>query len=767
MATAINLGFSRIGASRELKKALESYWSEKSSQDDLLRVAKRIRQANWQAQHTAGITQVPTGDFSLYDHVLDTAFTFNLIPTRFLDLRMETDLDLYFAMARGHAGKEQTEALEMTKWFDTNYHYLVPELTGNERFRLVRTTPVDLYSEAVALGYEARPVLLGPVSLLLLGKMKAHAVRSPGLLDGAIEAYGELLVRLSSAGASWVQIDEPALVLDLSDEWLKAISKCFERFSRFAPRVKILVATYFGSLRDNLDLALHLPISAIHLDVVKGPDQFELAVSNTPAHLSLSIGIVDGRNIWKTDLNKALELAERAADRISPERVMIGPSCSLQHVPVDLETERAIAPEIKDWLAFGRQKLDEVALLVKGLNEGRNAIGSELEANAASLKRRRSSTLVSNPAVRARLATVLPDDLMRQTSHARRNEQQQAILKLPLLPTTTIGSFPQTDELRRQRVRLRKGEVTEPEYVGFIRQEIEQTIRKQEEIGLDVLVHGEAERNDMVEYFGELLEGFVFTENGWVQSYGSRCVKPPIIYGDVVRREPMTVSWWHFAQSLTSRPVKGMLTGPVTVLQWSFVRDDQPRQDTCRQLALAIRAESLDLENAGCHIIQIDEPALREGLPLRRTDAPEYLTWAVECFRLASAGVKDSTQVHTHMCYADFNDIVDAITALDADVISLESARSQMESLEAFGRDRYPNDVGPGVYDIHSPRVPGRIEVANLLKRALEVIPLDRLWVNPDCGLKTRRWEEVVPALKNMVMAAHEIRALYSAASRR
>jgi 5-methyltetrahydropteroyltriglutamate--homocysteine methyltransferase len=767
MATALNLGFSRIGANRELKKAVESYWSGKSSSDDLLRAAKQIRQANWQIQIDAGISQVPSGDFSFYDHVLDAAFSFDLIPERFRNLQLKSDLDLYFAMARGLAHGQQTQALEMTKWFDTNYHYLVPELTGEETFQLTRTTSVDLYTEATGLGHAARPVILGPVSLLYLSKAKKSGVTPFDLLDRAIGAYEELLRKLAAAGASWIQIDEPVLALDLSKEVRQSISTSFKRLSAAVPQAKILLAAYFGSLQENLDLALDLPISALHLDLIRGPEQLAHALRHAPDHLMFSLGLVDGRNIWKTDLTRALGIAERAAQTVSTERIMIAPSCSLLHVPVDLGSETSISLGIKNWLAFGRQKLEEVTLLTKALNEGRDGVRMELKQNAEALQQRRTSTFVFNKSVRDRLAAIAPVDLVRQSPHASRGRRQQAALKLPALPTTTIGSFPQTEELRRERLRMKKGAVTPEEYDGFIRKEIEHAIRRQEEIGLDVLVHGEAERNDMVEYFGELLEGFAFTENGWVQSYGSRCVKPPIIYGDVARKAPMTVDWWRYAQSLTPRPVKGMLTGPVTILQWSFVRDDQPRRDTCLQLALAIRDETLDLENAGCRIIQIDEPALREGLPLRAVDAPEYLSWAVDCFKLASAGAKDATQIHTHMCYADFNDIVDAIAAMDADVISLESARSQMELLDAFVKNRYPNDIGPGVYDIHSPRIPDKAEIIALLNKALKVIPFERLWVNPDCGLKTRRWEEVSPSLANMVTAALVVRGIYEGGSAR
>jgi 5-methyltetrahydropteroyltriglutamate--homocysteine methyltransferase len=757
MATAINLGFSRIGPNRELKKAVESYWSGKTSQDDLIHSAKRIRETNWRIQSDAGITQLPAGDFSFYDHVLDAAFAFDLVPDRFRALQLN-DVDLYFAMARGVAGGRATQALEMTKWFDTNYHYLVPELTGEEEFSLKRNSLLDAYREGIGLGLNVRPVILGPISLLYLSKFKQVAKSPLCLLERAVAGYGTLLKQLGAAGANWIQLDEPVLVLDLDEAFRNAVSDCYERLAKEVPAVKILLATYFGPLRENLALAQGLPISALHLDLVRGSEQIEHAIGNCPDHLTLSLGLVDGRNIWKTDLTQALEIAERAARAIPPERLLIAPSCSLLHVPVDVSTETLLKPEIRNWLAFGKQKLEEVSLLARALNQGRAAVRAELEQNAKAIEARCTSGLVFHERVRQRLAELTSADFRRTNSHAVRSQRQQETLELPMLPTTTIGSFPQTDQLRRERLRRKKGELSAVEYDQFIRHEIEEAIRRQEEIGLDVLVHGEAERNDMVEYFGELLEGFAFTQNGWVQSYGSRCVKPPIIYGDVVRRAPMTVSWWQFAQSLTERPVKGMLTGPVTILQWSFVRDDQPRRDTCFQLALAIRDETIDLENAGCRVIQIDEPALREGLPLRQADVAEYLKWAVECFRLASSGVKDTTQIHTHMCYANFNDIVEAIAAMDADVISLESARSQMELLEAFAESRYPNDVGPGVYEVHSPRIPEKGEMISLLNKALQVIRPERLWVNPDCGLKTRRWEEVIPSLTNMVDAALSMR---------
>jgi 5-methyltetrahydropteroyltriglutamate--homocysteine methyltransferase len=758
MATAINLGFARIGKNRELKKAVEAYWAGNSSRENLLAAAREIRRQNWMSQHAAGLDQVPTGDFSFYDHVLDTAFLFDLIPDRFRELALSDDLDLYFAMARGHAANKTVQALEMTKWFDTNYHYLVPEFTGREKVRLARATQVESYREAKALGYTARPVILGPVSLLLLGKAKEPGFVSLDLLDRLLPAYEELLRELAGAGAEWIQIDEPVLALDLGENAQEAISKSMGRLARASSQLKILLVAYFGSLRENLDRVMRLPIHALHLDLVRGPDQLEQALGNAPQSLTLSLGLVDGRNIWKTDLTRALETAERAADKLSVERVMVSPSCSLLHVPVDLSPETHLPSEVKDWLAFGLQKLDEVVVLKRALNQGRDAIRAELDANAEAWKKRRASKLTLNPEVRKRMAAVGAGDLKRHSPFPDRRREQQAVLQLPPLPTTTIGSFPQTGELRQQRARMRKGEIQPAEYNGYLRKEVAHAIGEQEKLGLDVLVHGEAERNDMVEYFGELIDGFAFTENGWVQSYGSRCVKPPVIYGDIARRGPMTVEWWRYAQSLTARPMKGMLTGPVTILQWSFVRDDQPRRDTCLQLALAIREETLDLEAAGCRVIQIDEPALREGLPLRKSDAAEYLQWAVDSFRLASSGVRNGTQIHTHMCYAEFNDIVDAISAMDADVISIESTRSQMELLNAFVGQRYRNEIGPGVYDIHSPRIPSAEEMTALLEKALRVIPAERLWVNPDCGLKTRQWKEVSAALRNMVAAASAVR---------
>lgn len=759
MAQATILGFARIGANRELKKATEAYWAGRASAEELLDAARGIRRRNWEIQTAAGLDSVPSGDFSLYDHVLDTAFLFDAVPERFRRLESSHELDLYFAMARGTASDRSITALEMTKWFDTNYHYLVPEFTGREEFWLARTTPVDVFREAAACGVRARPVVLGPVSFLLLGKAKAPGLSPLSLLDDLLFAYEDLFSRLAGEGAEWVQVDEPVLALDLAPEALAALESSLTRLSRAGKGMKILLASYFGPFGDNLAAALRWPIHALHLDLVRGAEDLDGAIRDAPRHLALSLGLVDGRNVWKTDLQRALKLAERAADRLSSERILVSPSCSLMHAPVDLSLERSLAPEIQDWLAFGKQKLDEAVILKRALNEGRNAVRAELDANAESIRRRRESPLVMREAVRRRLESIGAAGWERRKPFAARQPLQRARLGLPLLPTTTIGSFPQTAELRSLRARLRQGAITPDEYESRIRGEIREVIERQERLGLDVLVHGEPERNDMVEHFGELLDGFALTGNGWIQSYGSRCVKPPVIYGDVARRGPMTVDLWRYAQSLTSRPVKGMLTGPVTILQWSFVRDDQPRRDTCLQLALAIRDEARDLETAGCGIIQIDEPALREGLPLRQAGRPEYLRWAVDAFRLASSGVSDSTQIHTHMCYGEFGDIGGAIAAMDADVISLESARSQMDLLASLAVDLYAGQIGPGVYDIHSPRVPSAEEIAELLRKALRVISGQRLWVNPDCGLKTRRWEEALPALERMVAAARQLRA--------
>jgi 5-methyltetrahydropteroyltriglutamate--homocysteine methyltransferase len=654
--------------------------------------------------------------------------------------------------------------MEMTKWFDTNYHYIVPEFEKGMKFRVGSARPVDMYAEAKGLGVETRPVLLGPVSFLLLGKTKAGGVERLSLLPELLAVYGEILRKLSQSGASWVQLDEPCLALDLDPAARMAFGIAYKTVENAVPELDILVATYFGALRDNLDTALRLPVSALHVDLVRAPQQIDLVLAKIPAERSISLGLVDGRNIWKTDLSKALGILKKAVDRLGPDRVMVGPSCSLLHCPVDLSAETELDDELRGWLAFSRQKLYEIVLLARAINDGETAVRAEFEQNGGALGRRAASPKIHNERVATRLRGVSPGMLHRRSAYAERRKVQHEALGLPLFPTTTIGSFPQTKEVRAARSEFKSGKRTREEYDGFLKNEIKKTIEFQEEVGIDVFVHGESERSDMVEYFGERLSGFAFTKNGWVQSYGSRCVKPPIIYGDVERPSPMTVEWSAYAQSLTRRPVKGMLTGPVTILQWSFVRDDQPRALTCRQVALAIRDEVLDLEKAGIKVIQIDEPAMREGLPLRRDEWQTYLKWAVEAFRLASSGVRDETQIHTHMCYSEFNEIIGAIADMDADVISIEASRSQMELLKAFKDFEYPNEIGPGVYDIHSPRVPTRDEIIELLKKAVEVLAPAQLWVNPDCGLKTRRWEEVRPALAAVVAAAKEMRLIHKSA---
>ena len=763
MTLATNLGFPRMGRNRELKKALEQFWAGEASAEQLQTTARQMRRTHWQLQHAAGLAHIPCNDFSLYDHILDTAVMVGVVPDRFADIA--DDLERYFAMARGgksRDGQPGPAALEMTKWFDTNYHYLVPEFRRRQSFHLATTKPVAEFAEAKTLGIPARPVLVGPVSFLLLGKAKEPGFEPLDLLPDLIPVYEDLLGKLAAAGAEWVQIDEPCLVTDIDDRVLTAVEHTYARLAAAAPALKLLLATYFGAFGEALPRVLRLPVEAVHLDLVRGPDQLDEALSLAPAGLTLSLGLVDGRNVWKTDMLSALDRAEKAAKRLGGERVMIAPSCSLLHVPIDLDDETALDPEVREWLAFAKQKAEEVSLIARAIRDGRQAITNELAENLSAMNRRRSSSRTHNPKVRTRLAAVTTAMLERGATYTKRRQAQRTRTSLPAFPTTTIGSFPQTEDVRKARAAHKAGRLSTPEYDTFLKEQTAQAIRWQEEVGLDVLVHGEFERNDMVEYFGEQLEGFVFTANGWVQSYGSRCVKPPIIFGDVTRRGPMTTAWTEYAQSLTTRPVKGMLTGPVTILQWSFVRNDQPRRDTCWQIALAIRDEVADLEAGGAAIVQIDEPALREGLPLRRADWAAYLRWAVDAFRLSAAVASNDIQIHTHMCYCEFNDIIESIAALDADVISIETSRSQMEILGAFADFRYPNEVGPGVYDIHSPRVPTQQEVEQLLDKALAVLSPDQVWVNPDCGLKTRRWEEVKPAIAMMVAAARTARARLS-----
>jgi 5-methyltetrahydropteroyltriglutamate--homocysteine methyltransferase len=757
MVRSANLGFPRIGAHRELKRVLESYWRGKASLSDLLQTAKEIRKQNWLFQKHTGIDFIPSNDFSLYDNVLDTIAMLGAVPERYHWNGDQVDLDTYFAMARGVQSDElDVPAMEMTKWFDTNYHYIVPEFRNGQAFRFSSDKIVAEFREALALGVKTRPVLLGPVTFLLLGKSMDEGLDPIDLLEDLLPVYTEVLHQLADAGAEWVQIDEPFLALDLTSQQQAAFQKAYQKLAGQSS-VKLMLTTYFEGLRDNLVLAAALPVAGLHIDLVRAPGQLDEVLAALPPGLLLSVGLVDGRNVWRTDPDKALQVLTHAVERLGKEHVVVAPSCSLLFTPYDLELETDLDEELKSWLAFARQKVEELVLL-KLAAEDTRGMDEKLAQSRLAVESRRRSARTHNPVVRERLAAVSPQMLKRNSPHEQRKQAQAAHIQLPDFPTTTIGSFPQTKEVRAKRAAFRKGEISQEQYEAYLKAETEKTIRFQESIGLDVLVHGELERTDMVEYFGEQLTGIAFTRLGWVQSYGSRCVRPPIIYGDITRPAPMTVKWSTYAQSLTQKPMKGMLTGPVTILQWSFVRDDQSLADTCRQIALAIRDEVVDLEANGIRIIQIDEPAFREGLPLRQTDWDGYLKWAVECFRLSSTGVQDSTQIHTHMCYSEFNDIITAIGQMDADVISIEASRSKMELLDAFRQYQYPNDIGPGVYDIHSPRVPSEKEMEKLLEGALGVIEPDQLWVNPDCGLKTRGWEEVEPALRNMVDAARELR---------
>jgi 5-methyltetrahydropteroyltriglutamate--homocysteine methyltransferase len=758
MILATNLGFPRIGASRELKSALESYWSGASNAEALRATAASLRARHWFTQQKAGLHHIPSNDFSLYDQMLDTIALLGAVPPRFGHRNGTVPLDLYFAMARGRA---DAPAMEMTKWFDTNYHYIVPELTADTEFALSSTKALDEFNEAKFLGVTTRPVLIGPVTFLRLAKMRDGS-DAFALLPRILPLYLKTLVALAEAGAEWVQLDEPVLVADL-DEGARAALRAAYAVLAQAP-VKILVASYFGAVGDNLATLAELPVAGVHIDLVRAPGQLEAVCKALPGGRLLSLGVVNGRNVWKTALTDAERLIERAKE-LRGGALMVAPSCSLLHVPVDLDSERKMDAELGDWLAFAVQKLDEVAALAKAANGQRDS--RYFLENARALGARATSGRIHDPAVAARLAAVTPAMDQRQPAFPERIALQQSLLKLPLLPTTSIGSLPQTRELREARARFKKGELSAADYDKALETLTAEAMRWQDEIGIDVPVHGEFERNDMVEYFGEQLSGFVFTERAWVQSYGSRCVKPPIIFGDVSRPKPMTLRWTAIAQRYTDKPVKGMLTGPVTILQWSFVRDDQPRRDTCLQIALAIRDEVMDLEKAGVKIIQIDEAALREGLPIRKSDWASYLDWAVQAFRLTAGDVAPATQIHTHMCYSEFNDIIGAVAAMDADVISIETSRSAMELLDAFATFAYPNDIGPGVYDIHNPRVPTQQEMETLLDKALQVLSPQQLWVNPDCGLKTRGWAEVKPALIAMVAAAKAVRHRLEAAKAR
>ena len=762
MTTLHNLGFPRIGHQRELKFALERYWRGEDSLEELESTAAGLRARHWELQQNAGLDLLPVNDFSLYDQVLDNSLLLGAIPRRFGDLGKHSHADAAFCIARGRdAGGNPVAAGEMTKWFDTNYHFIVPELRPGQRFRISSEKLFNEVSEARALGHEAvKPVLPGPLTWLWLAKTEEEEFDRLELLDSLVETYGGILERLAPLGVEWVQLDEPALALDLPGEWKQAYESAYSRLH--AAPVKLLLATYFGPLQDNLHLAARLPVDGLHLDAVRAPGELTRLADHMPAYKILSAGIIDGRNIWRADLKKILATLAPLRQRLG-DRLWLAPSCSLLHVPVDLASETGLDEEMKSWLAFAVQKLDELALLKQCLQAGTEGCGELLAENFSAAESRRLSSRIHDPEVQQRLQALTPNMAQRRSAYAQRRPGQ---ISLPLFPTTTIGSFPQTADIRRARRDHRLGRLDEAGYQRRMRDEIRTVVETQEALGLDVLVHGEAERNDMVEYFGEQLQGFAFTRFGWVQSYGSRCVKPPILFGDVSRPAPMTVEWSRYAQSLTDKPVKGMLTGPVTILNWSFVRDDQPRALTCRQLALALRDEVLDLERAGISVIQIDEAALREGLPLRKADWQNYLDWAVESFRITAGGVRDNTQIHTHMCYSEFNDIMAAIAAMDADVITIETSRSRMELLDAFRDFHYPAEIGPGVYDIHSANIPRTQDMLRLLEKALERIPAERLWVNPDCGLKTRSWEEVKPALKNMVEAARRLRNRYAGKER-
>ncbi|OIQ98671.1 5-methyltetrahydropteroyltriglutamate--homocysteine methyltransferase [mine drainage metagenome] len=757
MVTTHNLGFPRIGAGRELKFALEAYWKGQSSRDELNSLGAQLRQRHWKNQ--SGLDFVPVGDFSFYDHILDMSFTLGNLPERVRGFQGEA-LDNYFRVARGRSVSQDAccgvQAGEMTKWFDTNYHYIVPEFAATTEFALDASRLLAQLAEARAQGINVKPVIIGPVTYLWIGKTKDGSDKL-ALLERLLPVYGELLNLLAAHGVEWVQIDEPVLVTELDTEWRHALTLAYHHLK--TSRVKLLLATYFGQLQDNLHLACTLPVAGIHLDAINAQSEVTQLADLLPSYKVLSLGVVNGRNIWKTDLDATLDWLQPVHHRLG-DRLWIAPSCSLLHVPVDLSGERKLDPEIRSWLAFALQKLDELKILAAALNQGRAAVAAELEDNRAAIAARRASARVNNPAVKAALAGITPASGRRKSVYAVRARQQAALLNLPAYPTTTIGSFPQTAEIRLARSRFKSGELDEAGYKVAMQAEIARCVHEQEALELDVLVHGEPERNDMVEYFGEQLDGYAFSQFGWVQSYGSRCVKPPILFGDISRPKAMTVEWIKYAQSLTAKPMKGMLTGPVTILNWSFVRDDQPRSVSCRQIALAIRAEVLDLEKAGVRVIQIDEAALREGLPLRKAQWRQYLDWAVDAFRIAANGVQDDTQIHTHMCYSEFNDIMAAIADMDADVITIETSRSDMELLDAFDGFKYPNEIGPGVYDIHSPNIPTREHIVQLMRRAEARIPAERLWVNPDCGLKTRQWAEVIPALRNMVAAARQLRTI-------
>jgi 5-methyltetrahydropteroyltriglutamate--homocysteine methyltransferase len=763
------LGYPRIGANRELKKSLEKYWRGSISIEELHMTGKNIRQENWQAQQLYGIDLIPSNDFSFYDQVLDASITYGCIPERYAEINKDrSEIDLYFTMARGlQKDGYDLKAMEMTKWFDTNYHYIVPEFAKDQSFRLNSNKVVNEFKEALSLGIRTKPVLISPFTYLYLGKEKEEGFHRLDLLESLLPVFYGLLEQLSAEGAEYIQMDEPCLALNLGKQELKKLKDLYTTIALKFPRLKIILTNYFDCYGDNLDTVLQLPVHALHLDLVRCPLQLDDILESAlyKGKQILSLGVVDGRNIWRNNFDNTLTLIDKAQQGVAKDKIWIAGSCSFLHCPYDLDqesNEEGLDPKIAQWMAFSKQKLQELVVLSQlATDNPKKEAAIELVNNRYLFEKKRTSELIHHPQTKQRVQSLTDTAKKRLSSFNIRKERQKQELNLPLFPTTTIGSFPQTQEVRGWRSKLKRKEVTQMEYDEFIKRETEKTIRFQEDIGLDVLVHGEFERNDMVEYFGERLQGFAFSTNGWVQSYGSRCVKPPIIYGDVHRDKPMTVKWTSYAQSLTKKPLKGMLTGPVTILQWSFVRDDQPRSTTCKQIALAIRDEVLDLENAGIKIIQIDEPAIREGLPLRQEYWNTYLNWAIECFRVASSGVGDRTQIHTHMCYSEFNDIIRNISDMDADVITIETSRSEMELLDAFVQFKYPNEIGPGVYDIHSSRVPNKEEMELLLQKATQLLPVDNIWVNPDCGLKTREWPETKLALAHMVEVAKKMRKEY------
>jgi 5-methyltetrahydropteroyltriglutamate--homocysteine methyltransferase len=751
------LGFPRIGADRELKKAVEAYWAGKSSREQLLETGRALRERHWQLQAQAGLDFVTVGDFAFYDQVLNTSALLGVIPERFGKVENEVDLDTLFRMARGRApcGCDAV-AEEMTKWFDTNYHYMVPEFSAGQNFALKSTQLFAEVEEAKKLGHNAKAVLIGPLTYLWLGKCFGGDFNKLELLNKLLPVYAQVLEKLAAQGVSWVQIDEPVLGLDLPAEWQAAFENVYNRLQR--RDINILLATYFSPLDENLWVATRLPVAGLHIDVVRSGDEWRRVLDQLPEYKVLSVGVIDGRNIWRANLRQKLDVLKEIHTRIG-DRLWVASSCSLLHTPVDLNREEKLAPELRSWLSFAVQKLDEVSILKTALQTPDDAkVQSALKGSDLAAASRQEGRGWKSPVVQASVVALTAGDAQRHSAFSVRDAAQAVALRLPLFPTTTIGSFPQTAEIRQARAEFKAGKLDAAAYEQAMRAEIALAVCEQEELGLDVLVHGEAERNDMVEYFGEQLSGFAFTQYGWVQSYGSRCVKPPVIVGDVTRPQAMTVEWTRYAQSLTQKHMKGMLTGPVTILCWSFVRDDISREEVALQIALAVRQEVCDLEAAGINIIQIDEPAFREGLPLRKREQAKYWEWAVRAFRVSASGVQDKTQIHTHMCYSEFNDCIQHIAAMDADVITIETARSAMELLKAFEDFAYPNAIGPGVYDIHSPRVPDAAVMQHLLELAAKRIPAERLWVNPDCGLKTRGWPEVKLALAHMVKATQTLR---------